>query len=392
MGIVFCYIFIGSAFLSSFYNILYVVFKIFISYSQEDFRAHARIIHNYLSKVIPNSSVFIDQLKPKGEHWREKNDAELVKSDLMVLLVTPAALQSHEVAREVKLATENNVRILTCKHDDLEMPWIELPWNLGAVDGMEFEDDEILKIRLFREIKKIIKITKPVETKISKPKYPPQFVGLVNIRLQQKAFKIKYGHEKGSLEIQSGTVDREACSIDFQTRTSSLTELSITLPRELIDAKVGYQDSEFFILVDGDEVEYEEIAGPSFRTLKFSCSEKTERIEIIGNQILGILYGVGDGEEYTVIISEGASNPDTGNSYDYPHLEINRGDSVTWENHDISAHTITSGTPEGAPDGIFDSSMFLSGSSFSVTFERKGVFPYFDMVNPWMIGTIEVVE
>jgi len=142
-----------------------LVFKIFISYSQEDFRAHARIVHNYLSKLIPNSSVFIDQLKPKGEQWREKNDTELIKSDLMVLLVTPGALQSQEIVREVKLATENNVRILTCKHDDLEIPWIELPWSLGTIEGIEFEDDEILKIRLFKEIQKIIKITKTPGTK-----------------------------------------------------------------------------------------------------------------------------------------------------------------------------------------------------------------------------------
>lgn len=272
------------------------------------------------------------------------------------------------------------------------MSWSELPWNLSAVEGIEFEDDEILKIRLFREIKKIIKITSPPETIISKPKHPPQFVDLVNIHLHQKTFQIKYGHEKGSLIIQSGTIDRETCSIDFQTRTSSITELSVTLPRELIDAKVGYQDSEFFVLVDGDEVEYEEMAGPSFRALKFSCSEKTERIEIVGNQILGIFYGVADGEEYEVTISKGASNPDNGDFYDYPHLEIHRGDSVTWKNQDMSAHTITSGTSEDGHDGIFDSSMFLSGSSFSVTFERKGVFPYFDMVNPWMIGTIEVID
>jgi len=369
-----------------------LVFKIFISYSQEDFRAHARIVHNYLSKLIPNSSVFIDQLKPKGEQWREKNDTELIKSDLMVLLVTPGALQSQEIVREVKLATENNVRILTCKHDDLEIPWIELPWSLGTIEGIEFEDDEILKIRLFKEIQKIIKITKTPETKISEPKYPPQFVDLVHVRLHQKTFEIKYGHEKGNLEILSGTVDRETCSLLFPTRTSSPTELSITLPRELIDAKVGYQDSEFFILVNGEEVGYEETVGLSFRTLKFSCPEYTEDIEIVGNQILGIWYGVTDGEEYTVKILEGASIPGDKDYFDFKYLEIHRGDSVTWKNHDTTAHTITSGTAGGGPDGIFDSSLFMSGSSFSVTFETKGVFPYFDMTHPWMVGTVEVVD
>ena len=41
--------------------------KIFISYSQDDFFARGVKIKNYLSKLIPDADVFIDQSKSKGQ-------------------------------------------------------------------------------------------------------------------------------------------------------------------------------------------------------------------------------------------------------------------------------------------------------------------------------------
>jgi len=40
-------------------------------------------------------------------------------------------------------------------------------------------------------------------------------------------------------------------------------------------------------------------------------------------------------------------------------VSINTGDTVSWSNDDTAAHTVTSGTPQGGPDGVFDSSLFL---------------------------------
>ena len=37
---------------------------------------------------------------------------------------------------------------------------------------------------------------------------------------------------------------------------------------------------------------------------------------------------------------------------------------VVWSNDDTAAHTVTSGTPAEGPDGIFDSSMFMAGTTF----------------------------
>ena len=73
-------------------------------------------------------------------------------------------------------------------------------------------------------------------------------------------------------------------------------------------------------------------------------------------------------------------------------VTIDVGGEVTWDNDDTAAHTITSGTPTGGPDGHFDSSLVMAGSSFSHTFDEAGTFDYFCMVHPWMQGMVMVTD
>jgi len=71
-------------------------------------------------------------------------------------------------------------------------------------------------------------------------------------------------------------------------------------------------------------------------------------------------------------------------------VTVNVGETVTWSNDDTAAHTVTSGTAADGPNGNFDSSMFMSGASFSHTFDSSGNYPYFCMLHPWMEGTVIV--
>lgn len=68
------------------------------------------------------------------------------------------------------------------------------------------------------------------------------------------------------------------------------------------------------------------------------------------------------------------------------------GDEVTWSNDDSAAHTVTAGSAADGPSGLFDSSLFMAGTTFSHKFESKGEFPYFCMVHPWMEGIVVVQE
>ena len=73
-------------------------------------------------------------------------------------------------------------------------------------------------------------------------------------------------------------------------------------------------------------------------------------------------------------------------------VEILNGDTIVWKNADTAAHTVTSGTVEDGPDGIFDSGMLGPGESFTQVFSESGNFPYYCLLHPWMIGEIIVTE
>ncbi|MEX0656629.1 MAG: plastocyanin/azurin family copper-binding protein [Nitrosopumilaceae archaeon] len=97
-----------------------------------------------------------------------------------------------------------------------------------------------------------------------------------------------------------------------------------------------------------------------------------------------------------VVITTGSSVPgcEVSNSCYSPWLISTKvGDTITWYNADSAAHTVTSGDLINNPDAIgseFDSSLFMSGKTFSHTFTRAGTFDYFCMVHPWMTGQVIV--
>ena len=76
--------------------------------------------------------------------------------------------------------------------------------------------------------------------------------------------------------------------------------------------------------------------------------------------------------------------------YDPPSLIIFKGGEIIWKNNDYSSHTVTSGNYIEGPNGIFDSGLITSGSTFSFKFEEKGQFDYFCMIHPWAKASVTV--
>jgi predicted secreted protein with PEFG-CTERM motif len=96
-----------------------------------------------------------------------------------------------------------------------------------------------------------------------------------------------------------------------------------------------------------------------------------------------------------VSIPAGSSSPgcETTNECFVPdEVTVDVGGEVTWTNDDTAAHTVTSGSASGGPDGTFDSSLITAGKSFTYKFEEAGEFPYFCLVHPWMVGKVVVQE
>ena len=102
----------------------------------------------------------------------------------------------------------------------------------------------------------------------------------------------------------------------------------------------------------------------------------------------------------TVTNALGSSTPgceDTNSCFDPNPVTIAMGGTVTWENVDNAAHTVTSGSPADGPDGVFDSSLIMAPmqgvvKTFSHTFDDAGTYDYFCMVHPWMAGSVIVAD
>ncbi len=98
--------------------------------------------------------------------------------------------------------------------------------------------------------------------------------------------------------------------------------------------------------------------------------------------------------ETEVTIPNEASDPscaESGSCFLPGEVTIGVGESVTWHNDSGVIHTVTSGSFEDGPDGVFDSSIVMAGDTFTHTFTETGQYEYFCSIHPWMTGTVIVV-
>ena len=110
---------------------------------------------------------------------------------------------------------------------------------------------------------------------------PSAFADTVSTEIDNTNYDIVY--TGNNVVLKSATADLDFISLIFETEVSgSDGDVSITFQREFFDAKLGYSDDDFFILSDGDEIEFAEVKTDESRTLSFSLSAGTEEIEIIG--------------------------------------------------------------------------------------------------------------
>ncbi len=119
--------------------------------------------------------------------------------------------------------------------------------------------------------------------------------------------------------------------------------------------------------------------------LIFSLQEtKTSQIEESQNQI--------ENYDVDIFMPTKSSRPgceETNLCYIPSVVEINAGESITWQNQDAAFHSITSGTYDN-PDGLFDSGHLDPYQSFTLTFDNTGEYDYFCTLHPWMNGQIQV--
>ncbi len=71
-------------------------------------------------------------------------------------------------------------------------------------------------------------------------------------------------------------------------------------------------------------------------------------------------------------------------------VNVSVGDTVTWINQDNRTHTVTTGTSNYGPQGIFDSGVIMPGKSFTQFFGTVGKYSYYDKTDMWPSGLVVV--
>lgn len=81
-------------------------------------------------------------------------------------------------------------------------------------------------------------------------------------------------------------INQQEASLVISLTTTSDGNLTMTLPRALIDAKAGADDDQFFVLVDGADTDFDESKTATDRTITVSFPDGTQQIEVIGTQVV----------------------------------------------------------------------------------------------------------
>jgi plastocyanin len=77
--------------------------------------------------------------------------------------------------------------------------------------------------------------------------------------------------------------------------------------------------------------------------------------------------------------------------FDRPTVEVPAGTRVVWTNQDQIEHTVTAGVPDTVL-ADFGGTLAGKGSTFGVTFDRAGTYPYFCTRHHFMRGEIRVTS
>jgi len=94
-----------------------------------------------------------------------------------------------------------------------------------------------------------------------------------------------------SYEITNGKItnvipDLDAVSLLIDIEAIDTGAITLTIPRSVLDSTINDSDDEFFVLVDGEEVYFEEITTSTDRTLTIEFLAGAEQIEIIGTFVI----------------------------------------------------------------------------------------------------------
>lgn len=82
------------------------------------------------------------------------------------------------------------------------------------------------------------------------------------------------------------SINPQDTSLIVSLKSSSTGNLTITLPRSLIDARTATGDDKFLVLVDGADSDFTENQTSTDRTITVAIPSGTEQVEVIGTRVV----------------------------------------------------------------------------------------------------------
>ena len=111
--------------------------RLFVSYSRRDASTVRRLV---AALEAEGHDVWIDTDDIRGsERWRSSVATAIRASDVVLLVVSPAAMASSSVEREISVAAENSLRIVPVVIEDVPIS-VGLQYDLAGVQRVSFVD------------------------------------------------------------------------------------------------------------------------------------------------------------------------------------------------------------------------------------------------------------
>ncbi len=112
----------------------------------------------------------------------------------------------------------------------------------------------------------------------------------VSVDIDDTSYEIEYTPFKA--QIKSVSADMDFISLIFTVQVDDPTaSLKVVFDRVFFDAKFqSGNDDDFFVLADGEEVNFDEKKTATQRTLTFGLDQGTEELEIIGTHLTGVTF------------------------------------------------------------------------------------------------------
>ena len=80
-----------------------------------------------------------------------------------------------------------------------------------------------------------------------------------------------------------GGVAGGSSTLIISIETTSKGQLTIAMPREIIDSMINGYDDGFFVLINETEAQHDEISDSKTRTLTIPFARETDKIEVLGH-------------------------------------------------------------------------------------------------------------